>query len=1470
MANFQQLRAAETQAAEFQSIVDQRQQQIDQEEKNLASTHRILPVSKQMLLRTTAANRPQLAQAQVERTQQIATISQQVASEKVKQQQYKSELQSFQSQIAAAQAEERDLAAYNAAQKAYEHRAPLMGYEGRERYWLQRFYREGAIMRDQENKSIHKLIAELPAGETLDLASISNVPEYKQTFSGGTVISSPQMLPAIKSEVLGRTVPLSDYNKEIEVQNVKNITAAGNQPYYENNKLVGEILPLGTVVRYADLDKQTQTFGSATPEQLSIIANAPKQYSTPIIGPILTGFDVGLKAARNFFSGGSVETGRKAYASVVNAISNIPVRSSTPVRAVLDNSGATLDTLGNVVDRVGDKLTYEFRTTADAWAPTVSLFTGKVVGAVDKVGDKLAYEFRTTADAWAPTVSSAVKAVGSIPITSIVPSIWGTPSGKNAKITVANVAGITGRGIVSGIDIAGDRIVSTAKGAVSEIGARWKDVGGKLAYELSQPGGTQGFQDTREKVSQRLYGSAEYHSKYGTDSDAYKKYAQLKEQIGMDVNRLISQGKITAAEGQKLYDKSTANAERQMMGARYNYDPDVLTFSGLMERARAVEHAVLIPAGKIAGFVAKPQSVASDVLKMGAVTATALTAGKLYGLISASSATGAATVVAGTAKSAAFSSWLGTGLMTGAKGVITTYSIAKGAELFVRPRSQTESLVGALLLGGGAVSAGKMGMSGVKWFDSGRKIEKLGAAPSTQAARRDYFDIRSRDGVTSGARSVRITPSRFERLLGRQPFYSMEARGSSVKEVDRVVRGLSREYGISLKAARKIATQYRPLAQITPVAKTSSVGTVTGARRNLIEGSMKDSNKISGISATKYTSRPFVRVYQDTEVGWAPLKQIPVREKGLGYTGLRSAPIDARLLSGKAVGKSGKWFAPKFVTTEKIDLVRGVGTSVTKKGNLIVDRSDIRIIKGEKYWASDIRTSKPGMGKLRIVKAIPKKNVIMKVAPGDKLSAIIRGAKQNYVKSPVYYEKGTREAVDLTKVKFGKVFTTEAHYEKVIIPRTGKLSAVGEVRVVNNQGRLALETTRYNELTKTVGIRGRGLFYPPKAVTPKVKSIKKVASELVVQPKTTTLFGNIKARAIAIKDFGVGVKDKLFGSIKSVASPKVVPVKPTLKLGPDFWEAAKAEGSVYRGGGSAVGRSKTLMVSEDVRRLSIPNMEPVKNAWTSEQLKVIKAVEKIQPQFSSPLSLKTIQVRIPTVKTISSSLNLYKLSPMLLLQQTQLPIQETVQRPMADTLQIPQTSSATLQSTTLIPSLVVPQTTVINTITTPGIKFPSKTTIQAPEVPPLVPIIDPEQFMKKKKKKELKRGSRLFQTQVRVKGKYVALPGFAVRGKALKKGERAALSSPIASFKIVPTRRVIAAPETKYKPSSFFFRDYSIKRGKPAPLKDEYIQRRRRRIWSTGEVAGTSWKGGKAVNTRASRKRSMGRMSQWNRRPLRW
>ena len=93
MANFPQLRAAETQAAEYQSVVNQRQQQIEQAEKNIAATPRILPVSKAVLLRTTAANRPALQQAQIERNKGIANIQQQIAQERQLQQQYQSDLQ---------------------------------------------------------------------------------------------------------------------------------------------------------------------------------------------------------------------------------------------------------------------------------------------------------------------------------------------------------------------------------------------------------------------------------------------------------------------------------------------------------------------------------------------------------------------------------------------------------------------------------------------------------------------------------------------------------------------------------------------------------------------------------------------------------------------------------------------------------------------------------------------------------------------------------------------------------------------------------------------------------------------------------------------------------------------------------------------------------------------------------------------------------------------------------------------------------------------------------------------------------------------------------------------------------------------------------------------------------------------------------------------------------------------------------
>lgn len=82
--------------------------------------------------------------------------------------------------------------------------------------------------------------------------------------------------------------------------------------------------------------------------------------------------------------------------------------------------------------------------------------------------------------------------------------------------------------------------------------------------------------------------------------------------------------------------------------------------------------------------------------------------------------------------------------------------------------------------------------------------------------------------------------------------------------------------------------------------------------------------------------------------------------------------------------------------------------------------------------------------------------------------------------------------------------------------------------------------------------------------------------------------------------------------------------------------------------------------------------------------------------------------------------------------------------------------------------------------------------------------------------------------------------------KAVRRGEYVAATTAAASFKVVPTTKMVPAPKRKYIPAAKIFRPYKIKKGVPIPLFDEWIQRKTRRIISKGEVQEISMVGVRA------------------------
>jgi hypothetical protein len=312
-----------------------------------------------------------------------------------------------------------------------------------------------------------------------------------------------------------------------------------------------------------------------------------------------------------------------------------------------------------------------------------------------------------------------------------------------------------------------------------------------------------------------------------------------------------------------------------------------------------------------------------------------------------------------------------------------------------------------------------------------------------------------------------------------------------------------------------------------------------------------------------------------------------------------------------------------------------------------------------------------------------------------------------------------------------------------------------------------------------------------------------------------------------------------FTFVKTPAAPAV---KEPLLPGPDFFEAAKAEGTSYTPrAASGLGLSskridKLFEVTDTVTRLIAP---PV-----------------IAPRSSVRYLPKVTNALIGGLKT----------TPLLFIGERQVSVPGQILRPVEIPAEVSKSAAAIVQ-VPIVKTITIPAAVNISGVAAETIRVPTPEIVSRPQVPPGFPIIDPMTLMLKKKKKEKRKASRLFSLQIRTKGQYVPVPGLMVKGKALARGERIARQTPIASFKVVPTSKFISAPDVKFKPSPFFFRSYELKKGKPVQLKDEYIQRRRRRIFSTGEVAGISWKGAAATRTLGGQRRRAARQSMWKRSP---
>lgn len=95
-------------------------------------------------------------------------------------------------------------------------------------------------------------------------------------------------------------------------------------------------------------------------------------------------------------------------------------------------------------------------------------------------------------------------------------------------------------------------------------------------------------------------------------------------------------------------------------------------------------------------------------------------------------------------------------------------------------------------------------------------------------------------------------------------------------------------------------------------------------------------------------------------------------------------------------------------------------------------------------------------------------------------------------------------------------------------------------------------------------------------------------------------------------------------------------------------------------------------------------------------------------------------------------------------------------------------------------------------------------------------------------------GYRTFYTK---KGKRYYLSGLREKGSAIRFGEIFTTKTLRATFGVKKTRYKIAGRETIYKPSSYLFRGYRIKKGRKIMLTDTFIQKRGKRLVFRPEIS---------------------------------
>jgi len=98
-------------------------------------------------------------------------------------------------------------------------------------------------------------------------------------------------------------------------------------------------------------------------------------------------------------------------------------------------------------------------------------------------------------------------------------------------------------------------------------------------------------------------------------------------------------------------------------------------------------------------------------------------------------------------------------------------------------------------------------------------------------------------------------------------------------------------------------------------------------------------------------------------------------------------------------------------------------------------------------------------------------------------------------------------------------------------------------------------------------------------------------------------------------------------------------------------------------------------------------------------------------------------------------------------------------------------------------------------------------------------------------------------TKVKKGGKWVSRGPASTKGGALRRGAKIARETAVASFKVVPTKGKVKAKGNGFTPSTEVFRGYKVVKGKQVKMKDTYIQKRRTRIGTPGELREITKKG---------------------------